>query len=184
MPVNPQLLEILLRTPESRDVTDSALVRTVVLQDPANAAQLVPALDEPGTLQSQNARRILCLFNADAVPPLLKALASAGADARKEGVEIVWTILFGESPASKRATLSRAASDLEVLLDDKRALPDHMPEYIERDFQGRICDLTFMVVQELLDEKYDPSLFRSLDDDGRDEEIDRLKRRGFGYSVA
>ncbi|HEX9076458.1 MAG TPA: hypothetical protein VF932_11805, partial [Anaerolineae bacterium] len=98
MPVNPQLLQVVLRTPESSDVTDSPLVRTVVLQDPANAAQLVPALEEAGTLQSQNARRILCLFKTDAVPPLLKALASAGADARKEGVEILWTILFGESP--------------------------------------------------------------------------------------
>lgn len=184
MPLNPQLLEVVLRTPESLDVSTLPIVRAVILQDPANAADFVPALEQADTIQSKNARRILCLFNASAAPHLLKALASAGVEARKQGVEIFWSLLFGESAAIVRSALSLAAPDLDKLLDDKRALPDNMPEYIERDFRGRVCDLTFIVIQELMDATYDQSMFRSLDEGGRDEEIDRLRRSGFGVNIA
>ena len=92
-------------------------------------------------------------------------------------------MLLGENTWTIRDTLIQIAPDMEVLLDDKRPLPDHMPEYIERDFRGRICDVAFIVLQQLIDVEYDQSVFRSLDDTSRDEEIARLKRRGFGSAI-
>ena len=74
--------------------------------------------------------------------------------------------------------------DLHILLDDTSPLRDDMPAYVERDFHGRICDLAFGIVQQLLDREYDHSLFRSLDGTSRNEEIRRLKIRGFGLHIA
>jgi hypothetical protein len=184
MAVDPLLLAQALRTPEDRDVRRTPIVRAVILADPANAADLVPALAQTGELVAANARRILCLFEAPAVPHLLGALTAAGARERKEGIEILWAMLAGENAATIRQTLEQSAQPLFELLDDRRALPDTMPEYVERDFRGRICDLAFIVLQRLIDPTFDQSLFRSLDDHGRDEEIRRMKSRGFGLHIA
>lgn len=183
MAIDPQMLAQVLSTPKSRDVTESPIVRAVILNDAANAAALVPALERSGTLEAYNARRILCLFEANAAPHLLAELRTAGINARKEGLEILWALLVGEEAWTVRETLTQIAADMEVLLNDKRSLPDHMPEYIERDFRGRICDLAFIELQSLINAEYDQSLFRSLDENGRDIEIARLKRRGFGLNI-
>lgn len=184
MAVDPQLLDQVLRTPVSHDINASPIVTAVILSDPANATDLVPALERMETIQSKNARRILCLFGAEAVPYLVSALLNVGVNARKEGIEILWSMLVGENKWTIRDTLTQSAPDMEVLLTDKRPLPEHAPDYMERDFQGRICDLAFIVLQHLIDAEYDQSSFRSLDERGRDEEIVRLKRRGFGLNVA
>jgi hypothetical protein len=183
MAIDPQLLEQVLRIPESRDVLGSPIVTAVVLQDPANAAALVPRLEDYSSLEARNARRILCQFGTDAVPHIVLALAQAQLEARKAGIEVIWAILTGEPEREVRDVLTGVQPGLGTLLDDRRELPDHMPGYIERDFEGRLCDFTFLLLQQLVDAEYDQSLFRSLDDDGRDEEIGRLKGRGFGGAM-
>lgn len=184
MALDKQSLEQVLRTPKHQDVTESPLVKTVIINDPANAAEFVEALEWSETLEAHNARRILCLFDAKAVPYLLAKLPTASANTRKEGLEIFWALLAGEDHWTVREVLSQIKADLTHLLNDTQPLPDNMPEYIERDFQGRICDLAFMVTQQLIDPQYDQSLFRSLDDHGRNEQIKRLKARSFGSLVA
>lgn len=183
MPVDPTLLSQVLRTPESRDLTKSPIVRAIILAAAANAADLVPALEEGGTLEASNARRILGQFGVDAVLPLLSALRTAGPRARMEGLEAVWALLVGEEVRTVRDMLTNGASSVEMLLEDKRPLPNEMPEYIERDFRGRVCDLAYILFQQLVDASFDQSLFRSLDDRGRDEEIKLLRRTGFGLRV-
>ena len=181
--IDPRLLEQVLSTPESRDVTSSPIVRAVILADVANAAVLVAALEQGETLASSNARRILCLFGPGAVPHVLGALRAAGPVARIEGLEVLWALLQGEERWTVRDMLTAGRSDLDLLLDDMRALPDEMPDYIERDFRGRIRDLAYIVVQELMDRDFDQSVFRSLDDPSRDEEIRRLRETGFGPRI-
>jgi len=177
MAIVPGLLDQVLRTPRSKDVTESPIVRTVILADAANAADLVPSLERTETLEAYNARRILCLFGPDAAPHLLAALNGAGPTARKEGIEVLWALLVSEEARTIRETMAAAQSDFDMLLEDKRALPDNMPPHTERDFRGRICDLAFIVAQQLVNREYDQSPFRSLDDKGRDEEIRRFKAR-------
>lgn len=184
MPLDSLLREQVLRTPEERDVRTSPIVRAVILPDPANAADLVPMLEQPGGLAAANARRILCLFDALAVPYLLNALVAAGPQVRKEGIEIMWTMLVSESAWTIRETLERNANLIFELLDDSRPLPDTLPDYVERDFNGRICDLAFIVLQRLINPAFDQSLFRSLDDEGRNKEIKQMKARGFGLRIA
>ena len=184
MAIDPNLLAQVLATPDSRDVTGSPIVRTVILSDPANAADLVPALDDGQTLAASNARKILWLFESNAVPPLLSALRIAGPRARQEGLEVLWALLVAEEAWTVRQSLEAVKPDLHILLDDTSPLRDDMPAYIERDFHGRICDLAFGIVQQLLDREYDHSLFRSLDGTSRNEEIRRLKIRGFGLHIA
>ena len=177
MPVDPLLLEQVLSTPESRDVTASPIVTAVILGDPANAADLVPALEPLGSRRSENARRILCLFGADAVPSLLGALAGASAVTSKEALEVMWAMLIGEDKVTIRDALARVSDELDVLLNDKRPLPDELPAFVERDFVGRICDLAYCVLRYLDDPEFDRSLFRSSDDDARDAEIRRYRGR-------
>jgi hypothetical protein len=184
MALDPLVLAQALRTPPGQDVRNSPIVRAVILGDPANAAGLVPALEEPGTVQAINARRILCLFDAPAVPYLLAAQATAGAHARQQSIEILWAMLTGENRWAMRETLETNKQPLFDLLDDRRALPDTTPEYVERDFNGRICDLAFVVLQRLIDPDFDQSLFRASENQERDLQIQHLKSRGFGLRIA
>jgi hypothetical protein len=177
MPVDAQLLEQVLNTPESRDVMGSPIVTAVILSDPANAADLMPALGETGSARSRNARRILCLFEANAVPFLLGSLDDASAALNKEAIEIMWAMFLGEDKRTIRDVLARVSAKLDTLLNDKRPLPDDMPAFVERDFQGRVCDLAHGVLCYLNDSEYDRSLFRSLSDDERDAEIRRSRNR-------
>jgi hypothetical protein len=105
MPLDPQLLSQVLRTPKTQDVTQSPIVTTIVLQDPANAVDLVGALETANTLEAYNARLILCQFEADAVPALVARLATAGLNSRREGLDVLWALLITESPATIRDAL-------------------------------------------------------------------------------
>lgn len=183
MAIDPQLLDMVLHTPESQDVTESPIVRAVILSDPTNAADLVPSLEAAGTLATINARQILSLFEPNAVAPLLAALPMAGPHARMEGLEAIWALLAGEPPYAIRDALIAAKPDLEVLLADKRPLPDDMPGYVERDFRGRVCDLAYVVVRQLLEPEFDQSTFRASDDRERDDDITRLLRTGLGVRI-
>lgn len=166
-------------------MTDTPIVRAVILPDPANAEDLVPVLGRPDSLESRNARRVLCQFGPDAVPHLLTALAAtASARARAEGTGALWALLATEATRTVRESLAAATPELRVLLGDTIPLPDEMPEYIERDFRGRVCDLVYVVVRELLDQDFDQSPFRGLDDRGRDDEIRQWLSRGPGGAVA
>ncbi len=184
MPLDPQLISQVLRTPRNQDVTQSPIVTAIILQDSANASDLVEALETAKTLEAYNVRLILCEFGADAVPPLVARLATAGPNARREGLDVMWAMLVTENPTRIRDTLRRVKDGLNVLLDDKTPLPDDIPAHIERDFRGRICDLAYIRIQLLLSPRFDQSLFRSLDNEGRDREIDVLKRRDLSLTVA
>ena len=185
MAVDPQLLEQALRTPETGDVTDTPIVRAVILPDPVNAADVVPFLARPDSLESRNARRILCQFGPAAVPHLMTALAATpSARARAEGTGALWAILTTEHVGTVRESLVAATTQLRVLLEDASPLPEELPEYIERDFRGRVCDRVYVVVRELLNDDFDQSPFRGLDDRGRDDEIRQWLSRGPGGAVA
>ncbi len=183
MAVHPFLLEQVLRLPEEKDVRNSPIVTAIILADPANAADLVPYLERRDGPVAANARRVLCLFDAAAVPHLVAALADRSAAARMDGLEILWTLLITESAPVARDALERIAPDLDPLFADKRQLPYELPPHVEHDFVGRICDLAFLVCTEILDPDFDQSLFRSLDDEGRDREIARLRQRGLRPGV-
>jgi hypothetical protein len=183
MALDPTLLDQVLNTPEEQDISASPIVRAVILPDPANAAALVPALEHGPGLRARNARRILGGFAAAAAPHLLAALTGAGARARREGIEALFGLLTTEEGWVVRSTLEASQQGVEALLQDRTPIPDDLPEYIERDFEGRICDLAFIAIQELLDPEYDQSLFRSFDDRDRDEEIRRLLSGGFGLRI-
>lgn len=183
MPLDPQLLSQVLRTPRTQDVTESPIVTVIILRDPTNAADLVGALETAKTLEAYNARLILCEFESDAVATLVARLATAGLNARREGLGVLWALLITESPAKIRDSLDGVKDGLNVLLNDTTPLPDDLPAHIERDFRGRICDLAFIVIQQLISPRYDQSLFRSMDENGRNEEIKRLKARGIGLNI-
>lgn len=166
-------------------MTATPIVRAVVLADPANVADLVPFLTRPDSLESRNARRVVCEFGPDAVTHLVTALtATVSARARKEGTSALWALLATEDARTVRESLTAVGAELRVLFADTSPLPDEMPEHIERDFRGRVCDLVYIVVRELLDQDFDQSSFRGLDDPGRDEEIRQWLFRGPGGAVA
>ncbi len=178
MAIAPQLLAQALRTPRTEDVTQSPIVRLLILNDPTNALDLVPALERPLSLEAYNARRILCQFDGDAAPSLLAALVDAGAVARQDGLEVLWSMLAVEDRRRRGELLSMGQAGLRAFLEDARPMVDDLPDYVERDFRGRICDLAFILVRQLMSPDYDQSYFRSLDAEGRDREIAALRRGG------
>jgi hypothetical protein len=185
MAVESHLLHQALRTPESQDVTETPIVRAIILADPANAADLVPALARPDTIESRNARRVLCQFGPDAAPHLLTALAGTeNTWARTEGIEILWALLTDEDARTVRERVTASAAELSTLLSDVRPMAVDIPELVERDFEGRVCDLLYVVIQELFDDDYDQSAFRNLDDEGRDAELRRWLSREVGGGIA
>jgi hypothetical protein len=175
MAIDSQLLEQVLTTPVSRDVRNSPIVTAIILPDPANAAAVVPYLDRPGTEVSVNARRILCLFEANAAPNVAAALQNANAYVRKEGMEVLWAILISEDARTIQDVLKKIAPNMQVLLDDKRLLPGELPDYVEHGFRGRICDFAYVVLRQLIQKEYDPSIFRFAGEKVRDDEIARLR---------
>jgi hypothetical protein len=175
MPVAPEVIAQVLRTPSPQDVTRSPLVRAVILGDPANAADLVPALGNRDSVEAGNARRILCLFEPPAVPYVLGALPGAPARVREQAIEVVWALLTGEPPWLVAATFATADADLDIVFGDRSPLDDELPEPVERDFRGRVCDLAYLVVRQLADPDFDQSAFRACDDVQRDEEIRRFR---------
>jgi hypothetical protein len=184
MPVDPELLDYVLRTPLTQDVADSPLVTGVILADPANAADLVPALDDVGTDRSANARRVLAMFGPEAAPFAVRAVVEHSEDARADVLQCSWAMLTGESEGTIRETLAGMSSALGPLFEDRTALPDRMPAYVERDFRGRLCDLAFVVVSLLLNPSYDQSSFRLMEDTERDDEILRLRQQITGPGQA
>ena len=177
MPVDPETLDYVLGTPLTQDVADSPLVTGVILADPANAADLVPALDDVGTNRSANALRVLALFVPEAAPFAVAAAAQHSEEARADVLQCCWAMLTGESELTIRQILAGMSAGLGPLFDDRTPVPDDMPAYIERDFRGRICDLAFIVVSLLLNPGYDQSPFRMMEDTERDNEITQLRQQ-------
>jgi hypothetical protein len=186
VPLDPTILEQVLKTPDTQDVTQSSIVSEAILQDPSNAADLVGALDAGDTLEARNARKILCEFESPAVPHLLEKVADVGVNARQQILEVLWALLITETPTAKRDSLRpvNVKAKLNMLLDDRRPLPDRLPAYIERDFSGRLCDLAYVVIQQLLSATFDQSLFQSLENADRDSEILVLKTSDLSEPVA
>lgn len=182
MPLDPKLLDQVFRAPRDLDVGDTPIVTAIILRDPANAETLVPFLDDPDSTAAVHARQILCRFNRAALPFVMRALADTqrNADGRAEGLDVVWSILVGEEPFGIRSALREVAAEAGVLLDDARPIPDRMPSFVERDFNGRICDRAYLVFAHLIEPKAELSVFRASDNDERDREIRRLGQRLFG----
>ena len=174
MPLDIALLTYLLRTPETEEITTRLPVKAL-LADPANAGEIVPALgDEPPI--ARNARKILCSFESGAAPFVMAAAAaSANLSVRKQSLEVFWTLLVGEDTTTIRAALTASTESLTELLRDESIPQNDLPAYVENDFTGRIRDFTYVIVQELLDGRFDQSTFRALDAVGRDAEIRQLR---------
>lgn len=179
------MLDQALRTPESQDVVETPIVHAVILPDPANAAQLVPFLAESTSLSGRNALRILCQFGPEAVPGTLAALVGVpSAVARTRALAAIWSMVIGESPRAIKEQLATAAGSLNTLLGDRSPVPDDLPEYVERDLRARVCDLAYIVVQELQNPDYDQSAFRGMGDSERDLAISALISRGFTSMIS
>jgi len=185
MAIDPALLDQALRTPESQDVTDTPIVRAVILTDPANAALLVPFLAQSQSQAGRNALRILCEFGPAAVPATVAALAAIDSPiARTTGLAALWAMFAGESLVVVREHLAASTAAITALLDDRSAVADEMPAHIERDFTGRVCDFTYVVINELQNPEFDQSTFRGMTNQERDQAITGLKARGFGGLIA
>lgn len=185
MPIDPKLLDRVLSAPRDVDIATTPVVTALVLQDPANAEILVPFLDDPDSTAGIHARQILCRFDRAALPFVMRMLADdrRGPDGRASGLDVVWSVLMAEEAFGVRAALRELAAEAGTLLDDRRPIPDRFPEFVERDFVGRVCDRAYLVLAHLIEPKADLSVFRAADHDTRDQLIRRLRQKLFGGIV-
>lgn len=184
MAIDPAMLDQVLGMPEDRDVRSSPIVTAIILADPTNAADLAGFLDEGASLRARNARRILCLFGAAAVPALLSAAVSAEPYARQQALEILPALFAGEDLRVVRDVLAQAYQSLSVLLRDEQPIQHRSELPVERDFQGRICDLAYVVLSLQLSPTKELSEFRAADNDQRTEMISVLLSRQLPRPVA
>lgn len=181
MLIEPLLLQQLLDLPSNQDITRSPIATNILLPDPANAALLISYLDQPGTKYAALSRRLLCNFDGKAVPFIMDALLLAGSNARIGGIEIISTILQLENIWTVGETLAAVNAQLTELLQDRRPLS--IPEGpVEIDFRGRICDLLYLVLVNLINPLSDQSEFRGADDSERDRMIANLKLNGIVFN--
>ena len=179
MAIDQQMLNHIIQNKDDISFAGSALVRTIVLTQPENALQLVPFLDEQDTIRSRNARRMLCRFDADAVPFIVQIMNDETSRRTAECLEIIWAILSSEPFNIVMEVMAASAPSFATTFENRTLIEEDFPEGTEVDLKERVCDLAYTVFNYLLDSEFDRSTFRSASNDARDVEIQRFKRMGY-----
>lgn len=125
------------------------------------------------------ARRLLTLFDEQALLSIARAFATESASARFQLLAILWGFLIAMRPTDREEALAAIAYYVRPgLIDDRR--PDRLfndPERLELEHDYRICDETYLFLNRLRDGEFDSSYFEKLEDDRRSDTVRQFDRR-------
>jgi len=145
-----------------------------------NWAELVlPSLSSGNSEVIQIARRILCLFDQEAILTIARGFEVDNPTARFQILGILWAHIIGMSPLDREYWLEAVAPYLRPGLSDKR-LPERFfadPERLELEHEYRVSDETYLFLNRLKDSAYDDSEFEVLEEEHRDPIVDQFDRR-------
>lgn len=126
-----------------------------------------------------NARRLLCLFDTQALLTIARGFEINDATARFEILGVLWAHIIAMASSDRQEWLELVAPYLRPGLTDKhvpeRGFAD--PERLELEHDYRICDETYLFLNRLLQPGFDDSRFALLDEEDRRAIIEQFDRR-------
>jgi hypothetical protein len=148
-------------------------------RNPGLAELLLPALASGSTARVANARRLLSLFNEEALLTVARGFEIDDATARFEILGVLWAIIVAAPPREWPLMLDSVAPYLKPGLEDRRR-PERGfadPERLELEHDYRICDEVYLFLNRLRSADFDDSYFEVLEDDRKDAEVSQFGRR-------
>jgi hypothetical protein len=136
---------------------------------PQWAELLLPLLSSGNTTIVTNARRLLCLFDDEALLTIARGFETEDATARMQILGILWAYLIGQTPNEREVWTDMIVPYIRPGLSDQRK-PERFysdPERLEFEHDYRICDETYLFINRLLDSAFDDSSFEKRDEDAR-----------------
>lgn len=145
---------------------------------PAWADAVLPFLASGEARLVANARRLLTMFDHQALLTIARGYAVDDATARFEILNVLWAHLIGMTPPDRIAWLAAISGYLLKGLDDTRFPTRYLaePELVEIKTVHRVCDETYLFLNRMLDDEYDDSGFARMETDARDPVV-----RQFGH---
>lgn len=181
MAVNELLVRRLLADEKIVNFEDSALFRHEVAGQPGAAALLITILTDEGAETAGRAGAMLCQLGPEALGEIGAELTRRGPRAALALLMAAWAITAALDAEGRAAAAETLAGPLAELLNDRtlvaQAQSDHPLEH-ERDY--RLCDEAYALLQFLRDPAFDEELFRTQEDEARDEWIRAAGLRGGG----
>lgn len=144
---------------------------------PGWAELLLPALASGSMARVANARRLLCMFPAEAVLTIARGFEVDNPTARFEILGILWHFVVTAPPRDRELMLAEIMPHLKHGFDDTRRPERWHPEGTEIEHDYRISDEVYVFLNRLHSEDFDDSYFEVLEEDRRDIEISQFSRR-------
>jgi hypothetical protein len=146
---------------------------------PQWAELLLPFLASGRAAIVGNARRLLCLFDDEALLTIARGFEADDPTARFQILGILWAHIIAKPPRDREYWIEAVAPYLRPGLADKRR-PERFfadPERLELEHDYRVCDETYLFINRLLDPAFDDSEFRVRDEEGRRAIVEQFDRR-------
>jgi hypothetical protein len=164
---------------EELDFLESPAFRNRILTQAQESVEILLGILKNGPENlATRAGEMLSLFNADAVPFIASALDQGDSEWREQLLVILWSILASLDSKEIEGLLQTLAPHPVPLLRDSTLTVGTAPvEPVEQEYRYRLCDEAYAMLQYLRNPDFEEDIFRHMDEDERDKEIQALSRR-------
>jgi hypothetical protein len=156
-----------------------AMLERLFAEHPEWAEAALPFLASGQPVLAAAARRVLTLFDEDALITIARGFSVDDATARFHILGVLWAHLIGMSARDRSGWLEEVAPHVRPGLSDSRVpnrgLAD--PDIVEMENDYRLCDETYLFLNRMLADDFDDSLFATMDEDGRNAVVQQFDRR-------
>lgn len=173
-----EIEKLLTSDSEAIDRAEHLLIEQLA-KHPEWSEIILPVLASGQERLVANARRLLCLFDTQALLTIARSFEIDHATARFEILGVLWAHIIAMSPRDRQDWLESVAPYLRPGLTDKR-VPERGfadPVRLELEHDYRICDETYLFLNRLLQPEFDDSRFALLDEEKRRAVIEQFDRR-------
>lgn len=172
-------LEQLIRGEADAIEREETVLGELLQGHPEWADSLLPFLASGQARLVANARRLLTMFDEQALLTIARGYEVEDPTARFEILNVLWAHLIGMTPRERQTWLEAVAPYLLRGLDDSRFPIRYLaePEIVEIRHVHRVCDETYLFLNRLLDAEFDDSGFARMEADARDPVVQQFGRR-------
>lgn len=155
------------------------ILERLLANHPEWAEAALPFLASGQPVLVAAARRVLTMFETDALITIARGFEVDDPSARFHILGILWAYLISMTPRERGSWLEEVAPHLRQGLSDARR-PDRgftEPEIVELENDYRVCDETYLFLNRLAAQDFDDSYFAVLDEERREPVIQQFDRR-------
>ena len=152
--------------------------RKEIKDRPEAAEILVEMMTSEAPEIAARAGEMLSLFGRPGLKPVAKRLSEQNTAQRIALMCVAWAIVLNSEKTDYQEMLQSVSSDLVQLLGDRSSIPQEPYEDdVEIEYEYRICDEAYLLIEYLMDPDHDEDLFRLWTNEERDAAISLLKWR-------